>query len=46
MPAEARLSEKRSYDAIVIGGGVIGLSCAWRLSQRGADVAVIEKAAS
>lgn len=38
------MNEQRSYDAIVIGGGVIGLSCAWRLMRDGADVAVIEKA--
>jgi glycine oxidase len=38
------LNEKRSYDAVVIGGGVIGLSCAWRAARRGASVAVIEKA--
>lgn len=37
------MSDKRSYDAVVIGGGVIGLSCAWRASRRGARVAVIEK---
>ena len=30
------MSEKRSYDAMIVGGGVIGLSCAWRLAQRGA----------
>jgi len=27
----------------VIGGGVIGLSCAWRLAQRGLDVVVLER---
>ncbi len=38
------MSEKRSYDAIVVGGGVIGLSCAWRAAQRGARVAVLDRA--
>jgi len=45
MPAEAKvLSEKRSYDAIFVGGGVIGLASAWRAAQRGARVAVLERA--
>ena len=43
MPAEANLTEKRSFDAIIVGGGVIGLSCAWRLAQAGARVAVLER---
>jgi glycine oxidase len=44
MPAEARaLSEERGFDVVVVGGGVIGLACAWRLSQRGAEVAVLER---
>ena len=46
------MSEKRGsdlvgvggvFDVVVVGGGVIGLSCAWRLVQRGARVAVVER---
>jgi glycine oxidase len=46
MPAEAiGLTERRDFDAIFVGGGVIGLSCAWRAAQRGARVAVLDRAA-
>ncbi|MDX6595641.1 MAG: glycine oxidase [Solirubrobacterales bacterium] len=38
------MTEKRSFDAIFVGGGVIGLSCAWRAAQRGARVAVLDRA--
>ena len=31
------------YDAIVVGGGVIGLACAWRAARRGARVCVLER---
>lgn len=31
------------YDIGIIGGGVIGLSCAWRLAQGGARVALFER---
>ncbi len=37
------MSEQRSFDVVVVGGGVIGLACAWRLAQRGAKVTVLEK---
>ncbi len=38
------MTEKRSFDAIFVGGGVIGLSCAWRAARQGARVAVLERA--
>lgn len=37
------MNEKRDFDVVVVGGGVIGLSCAWRLAQHGARVAVLER---
>ncbi|HEX7060195.1 MAG TPA: glycine oxidase ThiO [Solirubrobacterales bacterium] len=36
-------SSKRSFDAIVVGGGIIGLACAWRAAQRGAKIAVLDR---
>jgi glycine oxidase len=38
------VSDKRSFDAIFVGGGAIGLSCAWRAARDGARVAVLERA--
>jgi glycine oxidase len=38
------VKEKRSFDAIFVGGGAIGLSCAWRAARGGARVAVLERA--
>lgn len=32
-----------SYDVVVVGAGVIGLACAWRLAQRGHSVLVAER---
>jgi glycine oxidase len=32
----------RKADVIVVGGGVIGLTCAWRAAQRGLDVVVLD----
>jgi glycine oxidase len=37
------LTEKRSFDAVFVGGGVIGLTSAWRAAQGGADVVVLER---
>jgi glycine oxidase len=36
-------TEKRGFDAIVVGAGVIGLTCAWRAAQRGLDVVVLDR---
>lgn len=33
-----------SSDVIVVGGGIIGLACAWRCAQRGMGVAVVDPA--
>ena len=36
--------KRQSYDAIVVGAGVIGLSCAWRIGERGGRVLVLDRA--
>jgi len=33
----------KQYDAIVIGGGILGCSVAWRLAQTGRRVALLER---
>ena len=38
------MSDRGTYDAVIVGGGVIGLCCAWRLAQRGAKVVVLDRA--
>ena len=38
------MTERRDFDAIFVGGGAIGLSCAWRAAQRGARVVVLDRA--
>lgn len=32
-----------SHDVVIVGGGAIGLACAWRTAQRGMDVCVLER---
>jgi len=38
------VSNKSDFDAVFVGGGVIGLASAWRAAQRGARVCVLERA--
>jgi glycine oxidase len=44
MRTDVEKHSSREFDAIVVGGGVIGLACAWRAAQRGLDVVVLERA--
>ena len=37
------MGEKRQADVIIIGGGIMGCSTAYRLAQKGLDVLVLEK---
>ena len=33
----------KTWDVVIIGGGVIGLSLAWRLRQDGVNVLIVER---
>jgi glycine oxidase len=35
--------DENGYDAIIVGGGVIGLACAWRAARAGARVCLLER---
>ncbi len=37
------MSERSGYDAVVVGGGAIGLCCAWSIARRGGRVVVLER---
>jgi glycine oxidase len=46
MPAKGgrlKAQAQNRYEAIFVGGGVIGLACAWRAAQRGASVCVLDR---
>ncbi len=34
---------EQRFDALIVGGGVIGLACAWRAARRGLGVCVVER---
>ena len=43
MTAKGAAPSRKGYDVIVVGAGVIGLACAWRIAERGLSVCVVER---
>ncbi|MYE65062.1 MAG: FAD-dependent oxidoreductase, partial [Acidimicrobiaceae bacterium] len=39
-------TSSRSFDAVVVGGGIAGVSASWALARRGQRVALVEREAS
>ena len=42
LPSFETLKENIKTDVLIIGGGLAGLLCAWRLKQAGVDAALVE----
>jgi len=43
METQPAAPKRSAYDLVVVGGGIVGLSCAWRAAQAGADVLCVER---
>ena len=43
MKTQPDAPSRSAYDLVVVGGGILGLSCAWRAAQQGADVLCVER---
>jgi glycine oxidase len=41
--ARVPIRDRESTDVVIVGGGAIGLACAWRAAQRGLRVRVLER---
>ncbi|MEA2309722.1 MAG: dependent oxidoreductase, partial [Thermoleophilaceae bacterium] len=38
------ITGERGHDLVVVGAGIVGLTCAWRAAQTGLSVLVIDRA--
>lgn len=41
----SEMPERRTYDVVVVGAGIVGLACAWRAGQAGLSVLVLDRGA-